>query len=83
MTIQNLWDSVKAVQRRFIDVQGYLKKQENDHINNLNLHLKKLEKEVKKPRVWRNKEIVKISAEINKKEIKQSIVKISNYSLRS
>ena len=37
-------------------------------INNLNLHLKKLEKEKKKtkPKVSRRKEIIKIRAEINK-----------------
>ena len=35
-TIPNLWDSVKAVVReRFIAVQGYLKKQEKNQINNL------------------------------------------------
>ena len=45
-TTQNLWDSVKAVLRkRFIAIQSYLKKQEKNQINNLNLHLKQLEKE--------------------------------------
>ena len=40
MTIQNLWDTVKAVLRgRFIAIQAYLKKQESQ-INNLTLHLK-------------------------------------------
>ena len=44
-TIQNLWDSVKAVlRRRFIAIQAYLKKQEKNQINNLTLHLKQLEK---------------------------------------
>ena len=33
MTIQNLWDSVKAVLRgRFIAIQAYLKKQEKSQI---------------------------------------------------
>ena len=46
--MQNLWDSVKAVVRgRFIAVQAYLKKQEKNQINNLTLHLEKLEKEKK------------------------------------
>ena len=41
MTIQNLWDTVKAVLRgRFIAIQVYLKKQEKSQINNLTLHLK-------------------------------------------
>ena len=40
MTIQNLWDSVKAVLRgRFRAIQAYLKKQEKNQINNLTLYL--------------------------------------------
>ena len=68
-TNQNLWDTVKAVlRRRFIAIQAYLKKQEKNQINNLTSHLKQLEKEaMKKPRVSRMKEIIKIWAEINEK----------------
>ena len=56
-TTQNLWDSVKAVLRgRFIAIQAYLKKREKSQINNLTLHLKKLEKEeMMTPRVSRRK----------------------------
>ena len=52
-TIQNLWDSAKAVLKgKFIAIQSYLKKQETSQINNLNLHLKELEKEGQtKPKV--------------------------------
>ena len=59
---QNLWDATKAVLRRkFIAIQSYLKKQETSQINNLNLHLKQLEKEEQtKPKVSRRKEIRKI-----------------------
>ena len=47
-------------------------------INNLSLHLKQLEKEeMKNPRVSRRKEILKIRAEINAKETKETIVKIN------
>ena len=47
-TTQNLWDSVKAVLRgKFIARQAYLNKQERNQINNLTLHLKKLEKKMK------------------------------------
>ena len=47
-------------------------------INNLTLHLKQLEKEEKKnPRVSRKKEILKIRAEINAKETKETIAKIN------
>ena len=78
-TIPNLWDSVKAmVRERFIAVQGYLKKQEKNQIDNLTLHLKQLEKEeMKNPRVSRRKEITKIRAEINAKETKETIAKIN------
>ena len=45
-TIQNLWDTAKAVLRgKFIGIKTYLKKQEKSQINNLTLHLKELEKE--------------------------------------
>ena len=47
-------------------------------INNLTLHLKQLEKEeMKNPRVSRRKEILKIKAEINAKETKETIAKIN------
>ena len=75
-----LWDSVKAVLRgRFIAIQAYLKKQEKNQINqvNLALYLKQLEKkEMMNPRVSRRKEIIKIRAEINEKEAKETIAKI-------
>ena len=56
-TAQNLWDSVKAVQKgRFTALQAYHKKEEKNQINNLTLHLKQLEKEtMKNPRVNRRK----------------------------
>ena len=72
-TTQNLWDLVKAVL-----IQAYLKKQEKNQINNLTLHLKQLEKEdMKNPRVTKRKEIIKIRAEINEKETKETIAKIN------
>ena len=47
---QNLWDAAKAVLRgKFIAIQAYIKKQETSQINNLNLHLKELEKEEQNP----------------------------------
>ena len=78
-TTQNLWDTVKAVLRgRFIALQSHLKKQEKSQINNLTLHLKQLEKEeMKNPMVSRRKEILKIRAEVNEKETKQTIAKIN------
>ena len=48
-----------------------------NQINNLTLHLKQLEKEeMKNPRA-RRKEILKIRAEINAKETKETIAKIN------
>ena len=78
-TTPNLWDSMKAVLRgRFIAIQAYLKKQEKNKINNLTSHLKELQKEeMKNPRVSRRKEIIKIRAEINEKEIKETVAKIN------
>ena len=79
-TIQNLWDTVKAVlRRRFIAIQAYLEKQEKSQINNLTLHLKQLEKEeMKNPRVSRRKEILKFRAEINAKKKKKKKDKSKN-----
>ena len=78
-TTQNLWDMVKAVLRgKFIAIQANLKKQEKSQINNLTLHLEQLEKEeMENTRVRRRKEIMKIRAEINKKETKETIAKIN------
>ena len=57
---------------------GILKKQEKSQINNLTLHLNQLEKEeMKTPMVSRRKEILKIRAEINAKETKETIAKIN------
>ena len=48
--------------REVYSAKAYLKKQEKSQINNLNLHLKELEKE-QNPKVSRRKEIIKIIAE--------------------
>ena len=62
---------------RFIAIQAYLKKQEKKS-NNLTLHLQQLDKEeIKNPRVSRRKEIIKIRAEMNEKETKETIAKIN------
>ena len=79
MTIQNLWDGAKAVLRgKFIAIESYLKKQDKHWIDNLTLCLKQQEKEEEKnPKISRRKEIIKIWAEINEKEMKETIVKIN------
>ena len=69
---QNLWDSAKSVLRgKFIAIQSHLKKQEKSQTNNLTLQLKQLEKEQRKPKLSRRKEIIKIRAEINEIEMKK------------
>ena len=76
---ENLWNAAKAVLRgKFIAIQSYLKKQETSHINNLTLTLKELgEEDQRSPKVSRRKEIIKIRAEINEKEMKETIAKIN------
>ena len=52
--------------------------QDKSQINNLTLNLTQLEKEeMKNPRISRRKEILKIRAEINVKETKETIAKIN------
>ena len=55
---------------------GLPQEQEKSQINNLTLHLKQLEKEeIMNSRVSRRKKILKIRAEINAKEAKETIAK--------
>ena len=67
--IQNLWNTAKAVLTgKFIAISCCLKKQEKHRIDNLTLHLKKLEKEEQKSsKISRGKEIKKIQTEISEK----------------
>ena len=80
-TTQNLWDTEKVVLRgKFIAIQSYIKKQEKHWIDNLALQLKQLEKRrttTKNKKISRRKEIIKIWAEINEKEMKDVILKIN------
>ena len=63
---------------RFIATQAYLQKQEKHQISNLTSNVKQLEKEEKKnPKVNRRKEIIKIRAEVNEKETKETLAKIN------
>ena len=78
-TIQNLWETTKAVFKgKFIAIQSYLRKEEKMQINNQTLHLKHLEKEEQtKPKISRRKEMIKIREEINNIETKKTIEKIN------
>ena len=74
-TTPNLWDTVKAIVRgRFIAIQAYLKEKEKK-TNNLTLHQQLEKEEIKNPRVSKRKEVLKIRAEINAKETKETIAK--------
>ena len=75
-TIQNLWDTAKAVLRgKFIAIQAYIK---NRNISNLTLRLQELEEQQQRqPRASRNKEITKIRAELNDIETKSTIQRIN------
>ena len=81
MTTQNLWDAAKVVLKgKFIAIQSYLKKEEKHWTDNLTLHRKQLGKEnqkkkkKKKPtKISRRKEIIKIWAEINEKEMIETV----------
>ena len=70
--------SKSSSKREVYSYKAYLKKKENSQVNNLTLHLKKLEKaEQMKPKLSRRKEIIKIRAEINEIETKKTIAKIN------
>ena len=70
--------SKSSARGRIIAIKTYLKKQEKNQINNLTSYLKRLAKEeMNNPRVSRRKEIIKIRAEINEKEIKETVAKIN------
>ena len=81
MATQSLWDAVKAVLGgKFIAILSYLKKWEMHQINNLTLYLNQLEIEEQnkeKKQSYRRKEIIKIQAERNEKEMKETMSKIN------
>ena len=49
----------------------------NHQIDNLTLHLKSWKKNKNTPKISRRKEIIKIGAKINKKEMKETTVKVN------
>ena len=70
MTTQNLWDCSK---RQVYSNTTLPQETRKTSKRQLNLHLKQLGKEQKK--ISRRKEIIKILAEINEKEMKETLVK--------
>ena len=61
------------IRGKFIAIQAFLKKEEKSQIDNLTYHLNELEKkEQTKPKVRKKMtEIIKVSEEIHKTEIKK------------
>ena len=80
MTTQHtqIWDTMKAMLTgKFIAANAYIKKLGKSHTSELTEHLKTLEqKEANSPKRTRQQEIIKVSAEINKIEIKKTIQKM-------
>ena len=71
-TFQYPWDAAKPVLRgKVIVIQPTLRNKQSKISNSLTFHLKELEKEQKKPKVIRKKEIIKIREEINEIQTKK------------
>ena len=65
-----------SAQREIYSDTG-LSQKRRSQIDSLTFHLSKLEKEQKRPKVSRRKEIIKIKEEFNKVEIQKTIEKIN------
>ena len=78
-TIQNLWDTAKAVLRgKYIAIQASIWKLERTQIQKLTLHLKELEKKQKiDPTPSRRRELIKIRAELNEMETRRTVEQIN------
>ena len=51
ITVQNMYDTTKAVLKSFNSNTGICKKQEKSETNNLTLHIKELKKENQRPKL--------------------------------
>ena len=77
-TVQNLWDTAKAVLRgKYIAIQASLKKLEKTQIHKLNLHLKELEKEQQIKPTPSRRQLIKIRAELNEIETRRPVEQIN------
>ena len=84
MTTQNLWDAAKAVLRRKVYSNTSLPQERRKTLNRQPNFTPKTtgkknnsKNKKEKPKISRRKEIIKIRAEINEKEMKEIIVKIN------
>ena len=78
-TVQNLWDTAKAVLRgKYITIQASIQKLERTQIQKLTLHLKELEKKQQiDPTPSRRRELIKIRAELNEIETRGTVEQIN------
>ena len=74
-TIDNLWDTAKAVLRgKYIPIQASIQKLERTQIQKLTLHLKELEKKQQiDPTPSRTRELIKIREELNEIETRRTV----------
>ena len=73
-TVQNIWDTPKAVLRgKYITIQESLKKLEKTQIHKLTSHLKELKKEQIKPTPNKRRELINIQAELNEIETRRTV----------
>ena len=77
-TIQNLWDSARAVLRGKFTAMQPIPKTKKIAKQQCNLLLKWLEKRPKKSKVCRRKEVIKIREEVNKIEVQNNRKNHSN-----
>ena len=77
-TVQNLWDTAKAVLRgKYIAVQAFIQKPESAQIQKLTLHLKELEKKQQIDPTPSRRELIKIPAELNETETRRTVEQIN------
>ena len=78
-TIQNLWDTIKAVLRgKYIAIKASIQKLERTQIQKLTLHLKELERKQQiDPTASRRRELIKIQAELNEIETRSTLEQIN------
>ena len=77
ITVQNLWDTAKAVLRGKYIVICIFKRIEKSKMQFLNTHLKKLELEQNGPNPCTRKQLIKIRVEINELETRSTVEKIN------
>ena len=78
-SVQNLWDTAKAVLRgKYIAIQASFKRTEKSKMQFLYSHLKKLEQQQRdRPNPLTRKELTKIRAEINQLETRSTVEQIN------